>query len=465
MGGIAYRQWGRLSFPLEPSRKTTSGDSWGFDGRISIDSLPSRKRQLLLLPALYVLNCLFFSQWFQLDDVPARPWLLLVWLYGLVLLIPLVWRDIAPVAVFAVEWVLTVVSWPIMPLFTPVIGMPLALYSVAVQRSKKISLAALLVSFVPNGLCATVALRMYTDPGERARAFLSNIVVLAIVALWVWGLGRVTRVGQLHVQRLERERETSRNAVAEERRRIAHELHDIVSHAVTVIVLQAAGARRIAATNPSQVTQSLKHIETTGKQAMTELQRLLGVLKPSDPATDSFRTEDLEPQPGLKDIAALLNALRDTGIRVSVFTDGEPRSPDRSIELAAYRIVQEGLTNVLKHGGGDPNARLRLVWEQHNLCIEIYNDVSPAEEHCGEGLSGAVGLVGLRERVHAAGGRLHAGPLADGGYRLVATLPLTDCERQAAPMPYTRSSQSFIRPPHSRGSRSYARSSPPAPLR
>jgi signal transduction histidine kinase len=243
-------------------------------------------------------------------------------------------------------------------------------------------------------------------------------------------MGRVTQAAQQHVRQLEHERETVREAVADERRRIAGELHDIVSHAVTVIVLQAGGASKIADTDLAQVKQSLKHIEATGKQAMAELRRLLGVLNASDPSPHSPGMSDLEPQPGLTEVTVLLTALQDSGMQVTVRTEGEPRSLDPSVDLAAYRIVQEGLTNVLKHAGKDSDPRLRFAWGKHSLRIEIDNDTNLAEERRGLGLSVGSGLVSLRERAHAAGGCLHAGRHSDGGYRLTATLPLVESARQ-----------------------------------
>jgi signal transduction histidine kinase len=246
----------------------------------------------------------------------------------------------------------------------------------------------------------------------------------------------VTQSSQRHVQHLERERETVREAeaVAAERRRIARELHDIVSHAVTVIVLQAAGAARVAATDFAQVTQSLAHIETTGKQAMAELRRLLGVLEAGDPTRYTVGLGELGPQPGLADVTELLTTLQATGMPVTVHIEGTPRNLDPSVDLAAYRIVQEGLTNVLKHAGKDSNPQLRLSWKTQNLLIQIDNDTNPTQAHRGQTLSVGRGLVGLRERVHAAGGNLHAGPHHHGGHRLTATIPLTDTPLTDTPL-------------------------------
>jgi signal transduction histidine kinase len=384
------------------------------------------KRDTLLIPALFLLNFFVFSAWSQLGQVATRPSLLLVWLYGLAMLVPLAWRDRAPVAVFAIQWVLTVATWPIMPLYTPVVGIPVALYAASAHRNRKISLLALLASFIPNGLAAAASFRVESNPTGQLVSFISNAIFFAILAGAAWSVGRVTQSSQRHVQHLERERETVREAVAAERRRIARELHDIVSHAVTVIVLQAAGAARVAATDFAQVTQSLAHIETTGKQAMAELRRLLGVLEAGDPTRYTVGLGELGPQPGLADVTELLTTLQATGMPVTVHIEGTPRNLDPSVDLAAYRIVQEGLTNVLKHAGKDSNPQLRLSWKTQNLLIQIDNDTNPTQAHRGQTLSVGRGLVGLRERVHAAGGNLHAGPHHHGGHRLTATIPLTD---------------------------------------
>ncbi len=392
---------------------------------------PSARRDALLLAALYLFNFFFWSSWRQLDEVGTKPWLLLVWLYGLAMLVPLFWRDRAPLAIFVTQWMLTMAAWQIMPRYTPIVGIPVALYAVAVRCSKKISLLALLASLIPNALAAAVAFRVMPTFAHQINAFIPNAIFLVLVAVGAWGAGRLTQANKLHVQHLEREREIiqreremTREAevLAAERRRIARELHDIVSHAVTVIVLQAAGAARVA--DPNQVTQSLGHIETTAKQTMAELRRLLGVLEASDCANPAGGIDELGPQPGLADLTKLLTSLRATGMPVTPHIEGTPRDLDPSVDLAAYRIVQEGLTNVLKHAGKNANPQLWLIWEAHSLLIQIDNGTNLAEAPRRLPTSVGHGLAGLRERVHAVGGELHTGPHRGGGYRLTATLPL-----------------------------------------
>ncbi len=392
------------------------------------------KWDTLLLPALFFFNCFTFSAWLDLAQAGTKPWLILVWLYGLVGLIPLIWRDRAPRTVLMTQCVLTALAWPIMPHYTPAVSVPVALYAVSAHCSRRASLLAMVASFIPTTLAASVAFRVYTDPRDQLASFTGNMVFLVLMTLAAWGAGRVTQASQRHVHKLEQERKTAREAVFAERRRIARELHDIVSHAIAVIILQAAGAARVADTHFSQVKQSLAHIETTGRQAMVELQRLLGVLDAAEPAAFVAGAGDLGPQPGLGELPALLTSLRATGMSVTVDIEGTPRRMDPSVDLAAYRIVQEGLTNALKHAGKNADPRLCLVWETDHLMLQIDNATRPDGVH-PEQLSCGRGLVGLRERAHAVGGHLAAGPHHDDRYRLTATLPLPEHRTAATRRP------------------------------
>ncbi|MGH3886384.1 MAG: sensor histidine kinase [Pseudonocardiaceae bacterium] len=363
----------------------------------------------------------------------TKPWVLLVWLYGLAALAPLAWRNSAPATVFATQCVLTVAAWPFMNLYTPVVGIPVALYAVSVHCSKKVALLALLASFIPNGLAAAAQFRIFSTFTAAFSSFVPTVIFLVVLAAGAWGAGRMTQASQRNVQHLEREREMAQReremareaeVLGAERRRIARELHDIVSHAVTVIVLQAAGAARVANTDFAQVKQSLTNIESTAKQTMTELRRLLGVLEDSDCTSPAVGTGELGPQPGLADLTELLTALRAAGMQVTDHVEGTPRELDPSVDLAAYRIVQEGLTNVLKHAGKNARPRLWLIWEAQNLLIRIDNGTNLAQTPDKQAPSVGRGLMGLQERVHAVDGRLQAGPHRTGGYRLTATLPL-----------------------------------------
>ena len=386
---------------------------------------PSARWDMRFLPALFLFNCFVFSSWWPPSKFVTSPWLSLAWLYGLVMLAPLVWREKAPLTVFATQCVLTVTAWPFFELYTPITGVPVALYAVSVRYSKRISLPVLLMSFIIGGLPAAVALKIndYTYE-EKIRSFIQNSIFLVLLVGFAWALGRGTQASKRRVQYLESEQKTAQAAVIEERRRIAAELHDIVCHAVTLMILQAAGAARVAKTDLAEVIQALTNIEAKGTQAMAELQRLLGVLRGEDPADHAASDSGLRPQPGLANLLELLGSLPAIGKQLTHQVEGTPRDLDPSVDLAAYRIVQEGLTNVLRHAGERASPQLRLVWQTHNLLIQIDNGTNLPNAHHGQATSGGRGLVGLRERVHAVGGHLEAGPHSGAGYRLTAILPL-----------------------------------------
>jgi signal transduction histidine kinase len=191
-----------------------------------------------------------------------------------------------------------------------------------------------------------------------------------------------------------------------------------------VMVLQAGGASEIADTELAEVKQALVNIETTGKQAMAELRRLLNVLGQDGPTDYAAGSNGFVPQSGLAELPKLLDSVRAIGMSITADIEGTPGELDLSVDLTAYRIVQEGLTNVLKHAGKDANCRLRLAWHTQHLMIQIDNDTNSAKAPRPQALSNGRGLMGLRERVLAASGQLQAGPTArQGGYRLTAILP------------------------------------------
>ncbi len=244
--------------------------------------------------------------------------------------------------------------------------------------------------------------------------YASGIPVLAadILALWVVGLVvRARRDAAALVVRNEAlDREAGR-AVAAERARIAREMHDIVAHHLSVVILQAAGAR--AAGSPSLKT--LEKIEDSGRQALAETRRLLGVLR------GSHDEVDLAPQPGIADLPVLVASIREAGLPVSLAVDGEPALLPGAVGVSAYRIVQEALTNALKHAG-PARARVRVHCSGDEVTIEIQDDGSGAAGTAGK--AGGHGLAGMRERVAVLGGELRAGPEAGGGYAVRAMLPL-----------------------------------------
>jgi signal transduction histidine kinase len=205
------------------------------------------------------------------------------------------------------------------------------------------------------------------------------------------------------------EQEVTRAAV-DERRRIAREMHDVVAHSVSVMVVQAGGARRILARDPARAVEAAAHIEEVGRAALTEMRRLLGVLHHND---------ERSPQPTLRELDALVERTRAAGLPVSLTVEGEPRSLPAGMDLAAYRVVQEALTNAIKHAGAAPT-EVTVRWEPAHLELEIVDNGAPA----ANGSGGGHGLVGMEERVRLYDGELRTGRRAGGGFEVVARLPL-----------------------------------------
>ncbi|MER7843352.1 histidine kinase [Kitasatospora sp. NPDC096077] len=247
------------------------------------------------------------------------------------------------------------------------------------------------------------------------------------ILCWAWG--RLTRVRRAYLTeledraaRLERERDAqSKVAVAAERARIARELHDVVAHNVSVMIVQADGAAYVLDNSPQQAKEALGTIASTGRQALVEMRRLLGVLRTADTA------EEYVPQPGVEELPDLLEQVRTAGLQVDYATSGHPRELPRGVELTVYRIVQEALTNVRKHGGPDVHARVAVDFGERELAVLVEDDGrgSTDEQLAAGGADGlGHGLIGMRERVGMVSGSLDVGPRPGGGFRIRAVLPL-----------------------------------------
>jgi signal transduction histidine kinase len=253
------------------------------------------------------------------------------------------------------------------------------------------------------------------EPGEPFSV--SDAAFIAIFFIGPFAVGRVIR------RRHARERDLeglalaleaeARSAVAAERARIARELHDLVSHAISVMVLQARGGRAMLETDRDDARAALDTIERAGEQALAEMRRLLGLLHDGDGAPS------LAPQPGLRQLDELVGRLATIGLPVDVTIEGEPIDLPPSIDLSAYRIVQEALTNALKHAG-PARAHVTVRYAVAELELEITDD-GPGT---GNGGGSGRGLAGIRERVAVYGGMLESGPRREGGYALRARLPL-----------------------------------------
>ncbi|MFE0702965.1 sensor histidine kinase [Streptomyces sp. NPDC058872] len=284
-----------------------------------------------------------------------------------------------------------------------------------------------------GGLCAaTLAqLRWPTeDPGSpAAKVFFTIIMTVPFALAWVLGDSLRTRrayFAQLEerASRLEQEREAqAKVAVAAERARIARELHDVVAHNVSVMVVQADGAAYVMDSSPETAKQALETISTTGRQALAEMRRLLGILRTGE----HQEAGEYVPQPDVQQIEDLVEQVRGAGLTVDFAIEGSPRPLPSGVELTAYRIVQEALTNTRKHGGPDVGASVRLVYFDDGLGLLVEDDGrgAPQEMYEDGGADGrGHGLIGMRERVGMVGGTLDAGPRPGGGFRISALLPL-----------------------------------------
>ncbi|MFG2330238.1 sensor histidine kinase [Streptomyces sp. NPDC048604] len=267
-------------------------------------------------------------------------------------------------------------------------------------------------------------------PGSTgAHVFFTVIMTVPFALAWVLGDSLRTRrayFAQLEerASRLETEREAqAKVAVAAERARIARELHDVVAHNVSVMVVQADGAAYVLDSSPDQARQALETIAGTGRQALAEMRRLLGVLRTGE----HQEAGEYVPQPDVEQIEDLVEQVRQAGLTVDFRIEGSPRPLPSGVELTAYRIVQEALTNTRKHGGPEAGASVRLVYFDDGLGLLVEDDGRGATQEMYEdgGADGrGHGLIGMRERVGMVGGTLDAGPRPGGGFRISALLPL-----------------------------------------
>jgi signal transduction histidine kinase len=267
---------------------------------------------------------------------------------------------------------------------------------------------------------AAVLIIIWNDPENAGGDYVFLPLLFSAVWLSAFGFGRKlehAREAEERAARLELEREAeARAAVAEERARIARELHDVVGHAVSVMTVQASGVRRLLRPDQEREREALEVVEQTGREALAEMRRLVGVLRRPEEAPARA------PQPSLEHVGRLVDQAREAGLPVDLRIEGEATQLPASVDLTAYRLVQEGLTNAIKHANAT-RAEVLVRYGDGEVELVVSDDGTGTSD--GNVESGGHGLVGMRERVSVYGGELEAGPRPGGGYALRARLPLS----------------------------------------
>jgi signal transduction histidine kinase len=348
------------------------------------------------------------------DGGLGAPWPATAWI-ALGTTVPLLWRRRAPLLVLATVLVTVAVTdnrWELADdLSVPFAGLLVATYASGAYTDRRDGRIA-------GAMIAVAVVGMAFSIGEDP---VGDALFIGAILFAVWGAAMVVRsrhelAGALHARTLELEHEReekARLAVAEERARVARELHDVVAHNLSIMIVQAGAERRALGTERPQTAEVLETIEQTGRAAMAEMRRLLGMLRRSD---DELA---LAPQPSLEFVEDLVAQVREAGMPVELQLEGDVRALPRAIDLSAYRIVQEALTNALKHAG-PASARVTIRYGAGELEIEIADDGAGA----AEAAAGGHGLVGMRERVALFGGDLATGRRSGGGYAVRARLPI-----------------------------------------
>jgi signal transduction histidine kinase len=288
------------------------------------------------------------------------------------------------------------------------------LYLIPLRLPRARAVLALAVVMVTT--VASIAAGPPPRGGEGGLVDIRTLTVSTVIAA-AWAIGLAVRQQRAYTGGLREQAERRAQAqVAEERLRIARELHDVVAHGMSLIAVQAGVANHVIGQRPDEAARALASIETTSRAALGEMRRLLGVLRDSDGARED---PALEPSPGLADMGDLVSHTEHAGIRVDLEVRGQPVALPAGVDLTAYRIVQEALTNVVKHAGADAT-RVVVAYGPEAISLEIADD--------GHGVAGPLeeghGIVGMRERVGLYGGQLEAGPIPGRGFRVSARLPL-----------------------------------------
>jgi signal transduction histidine kinase len=364
------------------------------------------------------------------------------------LVFPLVFRRRAPMTVFLAIATVAFVQWMVTGPGLADAALLVALYTVALESDWVLVVAA--SAILETGV--VMATVRWTPTGNDLKSFvfltglaftalLAGVVVRALRSQLDWLAERAERL------ELERDQQSSLAAAAE-RARIAREMHDVVSHNIQVMVTLADAAARAQAQDPSRAAEAMQEVSSTGRQALTDMRRMLGVLReaPVPAGPNGAERPPLSPQPGLRELDALVDRVGGTGLSVSVEWSGPPFEVSGAAGLTAYRIVQEALTNALKHADEPDSVVVRVAFQDPDISVRVTDDgrtkvAAPVPgsrpgdvngngngngKAGGGGSGGGHGLAGMAERAAAFGGTLHAGPRSNGGWEVSTTL--RDCK-------------------------------------
>jgi signal transduction histidine kinase len=381
--------------------------------RVEKDRLRSRRAFVFDLALALAATAVELGQVLGAAETPAGPALGLAVVAGGAIVL----RRRVPLVVLATTLAATVaiVGFGSDPSGIPVL---IALYTAAAVCELRVSLVALALT---AATAATLSALTVDAPGRQASATSGAIIAVGLT-IGIWALGAYAQTRSRYLRELheraasaEREREQlARIAVHRERAAIARELHDIVAHSVSVMLVGVRGARDVLRTSPEAADDTLRRVERSGEQSLAELRRILALLREPEQTVQS------RPQPSLAQLSELVASYRDAGLPARLEVVGEPMPLPSGIELSVYRVVQEALTNTLKHS--DPTAvTVTLAFRNSRLELEVVDDGTPrtpGEEAAGQG------LIGMRERVVLLGGRLETGERAGGGFRVAAELPI-----------------------------------------
>lgn len=346
---------------------------------------------------------------------------------------PLAFRRTRPVLSVSLIYSATLAQMLLgMPILLPAnLFILVALFSVTVYGPRWSHQVAISTGLLGCGLFgALLGLSTGREYVVFTTLFALAFVGLLFLATWAFGLVRRARRETITALRdrtlsLEVERDQqARIATAAERSRIAREMHDIVAHSLSVMIAQADGGRYAAAADPEAAARTLGTVSETGRAALADMRRLLGVLR-DDPGDErgSAGASALTPQPAAGDITSLVEQVRSSGMRVSLVRMGIARTLPPGTGLTLYRICQEALTNILKHAGPDPSVTVLVTWERSAVKVEIDDDGRGAS---AESDGAGQGLLGMRERAAMFGGTVTSGPRPGGGFRVMLDLPLPE---------------------------------------